>query len=160
MQHKKPAHRVRDLCRDNQSRELRSDAAHCRAAFVPVADCAPCHVATADNDVELIRFEGCEHARQQLFVMLQIGVHDSEIRGAAREHAFDHRSREPAPTDTLDTSDVSIGLGQFANLGGRAVGRIVINIDDLPFDPVEGGVETLDQWLDIVELIEARHHDS
>ena len=88
------------------------------------------------------------------------GVDDGEIRSAAREHALNHRSREPAPTDSLDTPDARIGLGQFANLGGRAVGRIVVNIDNLPFDPVEGGMESLDQWLYIVYLVETRHNDS
>src|SRR5262249_9190357 len=92
MQHKEPAHRVSDLGGDNESSEPSRNTAHHCAALVPVADRAPCHVATADDDIEPIGFEGCEHSRQQLFVMLQIGVDDCEVRGAAREHALDHGS--------------------------------------------------------------------
>jgi hypothetical protein len=64
-----------------------------------------------------------------------------------------------APTDTLDTADARIGLGQFATLCGCTIGRVVINIDNLPFDPVEGGMETQNQWLDVVDLVETRHND-
>ena len=63
-------------------------------------------------------------------------------------------------TEALDAADARIGLGQFPNPGGRAVGRIIVNIDNLPFDPVEHGMQTSYQWFNIIELVKTRHYDS
>ena len=57
-------------------------------------------------------------------------------------------------------SGLRIPLPYLANLGGCTIRRIIINTDNLPFDPFEGRSKELDEWFDIVGFVEGWYDDS
>ena len=47
--------------------------------------------------VERLVMERLEHAREQCLIMLEVAVHDCDVRRSRAEHALDRRTRK-APT--------------------------------------------------------------
>jgi len=62
-------------------------------------------------------------ARQDRFVMLQIGVDHGDEIGAGGENAFDHRAGEPEAIDPSKAADARIALRQGAGAQGHTTGQ-------------------------------------
>jgi hypothetical protein len=157
--HEESAHRIRQIAGNHQPAEPHRETAHARAPRVPIADVAARRVAAAHHDVGIAPLQGVEHLRQEPLVMLHVGIHHREVVRRGREHALDAGGREAAAPDPPKTADAAVGLRVLAHQIGRAVGRIVIDEDDLPRTAAEAVCQAPDQLRDIASFIERRHDD-
>ena len=91
--------------------------------------------------------------------MLQVGVHDGDVRGEIALDTLDHRRGQPAPAEPADAAHAPIGgAGQPQRLDG-AVGRVVVDEHDLPADAVERLRQLLQERDDVVALVEGGDDD-
>ena len=91
--------------------------------------------------------------------MLQVGVHDRDIAGLAREHALEASAGEAAAADAADAAHAAVGLADGAGGGGGAIGRIIVDENDFPIARGEHVGEPLDQERNVGPLVEGRHDD-
>ena len=90
------------------------------------------NITAGDDQIRLTLTQNVEHGGQKGFIMLQVGVNDGDIGGGAGQCTFDNRARQSPTPDTPKATDPRIlkrkGLDGFS----RAIGTIIIDIDDLP----------------------------
>ena len=158
--HEEAAQRIGNISLANDAGEARRRPAYPHAAAVPSANPAARDIATADHQISRAAVEGFQHLRQQPLVMLQIGVHDGDIRRGASQHAFDAGSGKTAPADPLQTAHPGITPREVSDVLGRAVTRVVIDKDHLPFGIREGCRHQGQQWLDVLALVQCRDNDA
>ena len=95
------------------------------------------------DDVDLVVAQQSHGARQLVHVERQVGVGvEHEVAGCGREAGL-HRAAELAVAVVVDHADVGIGGRHRVGDLGRAVGRLVVDDDQL----VVGDVARLDQVL-------------
>ena len=117
-------------------------------------------IAAADDDIGFfIVPQAIEHARQKRFVMLEVGVDDGDIGRGRSEHRFGAGGGQTTAAKPLHAAHTAITPGQFAHAVGRSVGRIVVDKNHLPAEPLKRGGEPRHQRLDIVTFIERRRDD-
>jgi hypothetical protein len=97
-----------------------------------------------------------QHAR----IVLQVGVHHRNQGGRRSEHAFDARRGQTSPADAMDAAHPRARTRELARPRGGAVGRVDDDEHDLLALAVEDGIETSDQFADIVDLVERRYDDA
>ena len=77
--------------------------------------------------------------------MLQVGVHDGEIAGLARQHAFETGAGEAAAADAAHAAHPAVGFAERACDRRRSVGRIIVDEQHFPFAAGENMRQPLDQ---------------
>ena len=92
--------------------------------------------------------------------MLQIGIHDREIAGLARQHAFEAGAGEAAAADAAHAAHPPVGLAERARHRSRAVRRIIVDEQHLPVAAGQNMREPLDQYRDVGALVVGRHDDA
>ena len=96
------------------------------------------------------------HPRQQLRVVLEVGIHDGEKVRRRREHAFDARPGEAATAKSRNAPNPIVLSGNRSHERGCPVRGIVVDKDDLPPQALECVVELIDDALDVVALLVGR----
>src|SRR5262249_19746837 len=66
---------------------------------------------------------------------------------------------EAAPADAADAADPRVALAQRPHRRRGAIGRVVVDEDDLPVDAVEPALQPRDQQRNIGPLVEGGNHD-
>ena len=97
---------------------------------------------------------------EQRLVVLQIGIHHGDVARLARQHALDAGAGEPAPPDAADAAHARVGRADRARGRRGAVGRVVVDEHDFPFDAGERARELLHQQRNVVALLERRNDDA
>jgi hypothetical protein len=138
----------------DEASEPAGDAADHDTRALPSAEVALGDIAAGDDDVQPLGLELGEHRRQQVFVVLQVAVHDGGIRRGAGENALDARGGKTAPPEPLQAPDVRLPVRQRARDIGGAVGRVVIDEDRLPRDTGEHPIEALNNQRHVFALVE------
>src|SRR5437660_12722743 len=97
-------HQLADLlAKLTESDALTSERSHAAAPGVPAAD----------DDVQVFVLQLCEHGRQNSFVMLQVGIHNSQIGGARGHHSLNASRRQSASIDTLNHPNPGIAVSKM-----------------------------------------------
>lgn len=91
--------------------------------------------------------------------MLQITIHHGQKRRRARQHPFETRRGQPAPTDPLHTTYVCVDTGKAAHQIGGVVGRVIVHDDQFPTHPDQACFEEVDQSADVFSFIEGWDDD-
>jgi hypothetical protein len=78
------------------------------------------------------------HFGEPSFFVLEVGVYDRDVGGGGGEHTFDAGGGEGAAADAMEDVEIVLGMGEALDEGGGAIGRAVINDDDLVADIMEG----------------------
>src|ERR1035437_6686592 len=68
------------------------------------AEASSRHVAAGHDDIEIFESDLLPHFGEDALVMLQIGIHDGNVRWAGRHHAFDACGRKSATPNALDSA--------------------------------------------------------
>jgi hypothetical protein len=157
--HEKPAHGIAESCASDPVRNARGKSAHGKPIAVPITDIPTFNVTAADNDVGIGGGEGLVHLVKRVFVMLAIGIHDGHDRCRGRHDAF-HTSRRQAPaTEAMQAPYPWINLGNLSYGRSGAVGRAIIDKNNLPSDAGKRFGNRGDHIDDVVSFIERRHDD-
>src|SRR2546421_344704 len=88
-QDKKAAHWVADVCMRYPPAEIMSEVTQNHAMPSEVPHTTASSIARSHDDVETLRFELGKHLRQNPLVMLEVGIHNSDVRCGSCHHAFD-----------------------------------------------------------------------
>ena len=134
--HEMAAHRISELDPEQQTHNRIRSAADARALLGEAGGGPAVEIAAGNDDIGASGAQGIEHGNEQLFVMLEVGVHHRDIAGLAREHAFEARSGETAAADAANAAYATVGFADGARGGSRTVRRIVVDEDNFP---VTGG---------------------
>ena len=117
-------------------------------------------IAGGDHQVGGVAAQHRQHGPQQPFVVLQIAVHDGDVFRLAGEDALQAGAGQAAPPDPAHAADAGIGRGDMLGHLGGAVGRIVVDDDELPVDAGKRGPQHVGQTRDVLPLVEGRNHDA
>src|SRR4029077_16917824 len=101
--HEEAAQRIGNISLANDAGEARRRPAYPDTAAVPITHPAARDITAAAHQISHAAVEGFQHLWQQPLVMLQICVHDGDIRRGASQHAFDAGSARTPPADPLQT---------------------------------------------------------
>src|SRR5262249_42463460 len=92
-------------------------------------------VATSNYYVdEQLGLQYLKHVRQQLFIMLQIGVHHGNEWRTTRQDSFDAGGSKAAAPNSLNASHSAIETSKSADGIERTILRVVIDENRLPID--------------------------
>jgi hypothetical protein len=91
--------------------------------------------------------------------MLKIGVHHSNKRCSAGQHALDAGARQAAPADTPQAAHPRKPPRKCLETLGCAIRRVVVDKNHLEGDALQRPLESAQQFLDVVDLVEGRDHD-
>ena len=95
-----------------------------------------------------------QHRRQDALVVLQIGVHHRDDRGAGGQHALDAGARETAPVDAAQAAHARILARDFLGERRRAVGAVVVHDDHFPGDSGQSSVHPPHQFAQVAAFVE------
>ena len=124
-----------------------------RAAFLRKADgAAAFDITRPGHQVGLAAFQLGQHLRQNLFVMLQVGVYHRDKGRGRRQHAFDAGAGKATPPDPADTAHPQVCCADGLYGIGSAVGRIVIDENGFPRDSRQRQIQPAHQFGDIAPL--------
>lgn len=157
--HEEAAHRIGDLDAQQPLRQRGGEFAGATTLAIEAVGIAAVDIAAADHELRLAPLQQAEHLRQLRFVVLQVGVHHRDARRARRQNALDAGARKSAPADATDAARAGIPLRQFLHRLPGAVGRVIVDEDDLPRDTLEGFGQSFEQHGNVVALVECRHDD-
>ena len=96
-----------------------------------------------------------QHLREQLLIVLQVGVDDRDVGRGRGEHRFGAGRGEAAAAEPLHAAHAAVEPRLLAHAVSGAVGRIVVYYDHLPMNAFERFGQRLDQRHDIIALIKA-----
>jgi len=119
--YEKAAQRIRQLGLHNDAGQLARQTADQHPRFLPIADAPACGVAGADDDVEVLFLDRCQHPWEECFVMLQVGIHDCDERRRAGENPLDASGGQAAAPEPLNAADVAPPLPELAHQVGGPV---------------------------------------
>ena len=135
------------------------EPAHGLSTGIPVTHTPAGHIAAADHDVQILGFDDLEHPGQKGLVVLEVAVHHRQEGCGARHHAFDAGRGEPASADTLHQPDTPILSCNGADPVRGPVGRVVVDEDQLPIDPLQHSVDPPDDLVHHVRFLIGRDDD-
>ncbi len=130
------------------------EAADQPAALVPAGDLHRLGVAAADHEIGLACAQDRQHARQEVLVVLQVGVDHGQIGCGAGQHAFDAGRGQATAPEPAQAAHPPVLLRQLAHAGGGAVGRIVVDDDHFPGHAGETALQGPDQPGHIAAFVE------
>ncbi len=116
-------------------------------------------MAAGDHQLALVLTEQVEHVGKQAFVVLEVAVHDGDVRGGGGKGALDHGAGQSAAADAPDAAHARVGGAEAARRIGGAIRAVVVHEDHLPGDATQRLVELGDEGADVGRLVEARHDD-
>jgi hypothetical protein len=116
-------------------------------------------VAARDHNVQRPVAYQIEHRRKLRLVVLQIGVHDGQIGSGGAEHALDTGGRKPAPANAFEHANARIGSSLVAQQSSRAIGRVVVDEDSLPYQAFECAIQLAKQYKHIGALVVGGNDD-
>jgi hypothetical protein len=103
-QHEETAHRIGYLCFADDPRQARGEGADICTRGIQSADSAAGHLPATDHQIHRFAFQHRQHLRQQLLVVLHVGIHNADMGVRTRQCAFDAGRREPAASNPLQGS--------------------------------------------------------
>ena len=119
----------------------------------PFLGAGPFGKAAGVGEVEFAAFDRRQHLRQQLGVVLVVGIHHRHHRGCCGAHPLDRGRGEATAPDPLDHPHPRIVAGDGARLVGGAVGAVVIDEDRLPPDARQRLLQPGDHARQIATLV-------
>ena len=160
LDHEKAAQRIGDLDAEQPAHKADGDLAGLEpVAGKPIQLGRGGQAARADDDIGVVLLEGLEHIEQQRLVVLQVGIHDGEVRRLGRQHSLDAGPGQSAPAQPADATDMRVLRADLPRLRRGIVWKIVVDENDLPADVDKRAVEALDQDRDVGAFIERRNDD-
>ena len=135
------------------------DIAQAYAAGGELAHAAAFDAPASDDDVQRVAFDAPKHRGQHRLVVLQVRVHDGEVRRMRSHHALDAGRRQATPADTLEHAHARIGQRDGAEEVSGTVRRVVVDVQDLPLEASQSGLQTVEQKQDIFALVVGRDDD-
>ena len=158
--HEEAAHRIAQGDAEQALRQRGREAACVFAARARQSGRrAAGHVAARDREIG-VATQPVQHGGEQPLVMLQVGVHHGDVARLAGEHALDAGAGKAAPPDAADAAHAPVRLADRARGRRGAVGRVVVDENDLPVDAGERARELLHQQRNVVALLERRNDDA
>jgi hypothetical protein len=103
--------------------------------------------------------QGLEHPGNQGRIVLKIAIHDDDDVALRRLHAPMDGGAQTAVLHALQTSDIVVLQAQPAHDIGRAVGRVVVDDDQLPGSAGKGLREAVMEHRYVAGLVVGGHDD-
>jgi hypothetical protein len=91
--------------------------------------------------------------------MLEIGIHDGNVRGPRRHHAFDARGRESATPNALDSSHLTIPGGKVSQQIRGTIGGMIVDEYCFPNNAFKGFPQRLQEERNIFCFIVSGNYD-
>ncbi len=91
--------------------------------------------------------------------MLQVPVDYSQIGGRARQHTLDTGGGQASATNSVKTADTVVVLSNLTYVSCGFIRGVVIHEDEFPTIGCQGYSKALDQFEDVLSLIECGHDD-
>ena len=117
-----PAHGIGEMGVVLDARETAAETAEFDTPVGEVAHAAAADVAGTDDEVEMIGGDETVHFGKDGFVVLEVGIHDSDVGSGGGEHAFNAGGGEAATADAMEDVQVVLMAGEALGEGGGAIG--------------------------------------
>src|SRR5258708_29559492 len=92
--------------------------------------------------------------------MLEIAVHHRDALRLACEDPLQARARQTTPPDAPNATDARIGNPDLLGGPGGAIGRIVVDDDELPGNIGQCSPQGVDEARNVLPLSEGRNNDA
>lgn len=156
---KEPAHRIGYGTVANKSADSRADRAELGALRGKPAEASSRHVAAGHDDIEIFESDLLQHFGEDALVMLQIGIHDGNVRCAGRHHAFDACGRKSATPNALDSAHLTIPGGKVSQQIRRTVGGMIVDEYCFPNNAFQGFPQRIQEERSILLFIVSGNYD-